>query len=201
MNSKEARKILGVNQTMYLYRKNKIIKYYRINSKHFIYDDDTIYKLIGAKKIHHKRINVSYSRVSSGEQKINLKEQSQRIYEYCISKGISLDKQFEDVKSGMNFTDRKQFNELIESIIAGKIEFVIIENKDRLCRFGYDLLETVCKYYGTKILVINDAIQNKTYEQELTDDLISIIHYFSMKSYSHRRKLNKLKRELELETK
>lgn len=42
-----------------------------------------------------------------------------------------------------------------------------------------------------------DAVSNKSYEQELTDDLISIIHYFSMKSYSHRRKLNKIRKEIE----
>ena len=67
--------------------------------------------------------------------------------------------------------------------IDGKIEYIIIENKDRLCRFGYELLEKLFLFYGTKLIVINDIIQNKTYEQELTDDLISIIHYFSMKSY------------------
>jgi predicted site-specific integrase-resolvase len=61
------------------------------------------------------------------------------------------------------------------------------------------LLENVCKYYKTKILVIND-LTDKSYEQELTEDLISIIHYFSMKSYSNRRKLNKIKKELEQES-
>ena len=57
------------------------------------------------------------------------------------------------------------------------------------------------KYFGTSILVLNNDEFNKTYEQELTDDLIAIIHYFSMKSYSHRRKLNKLRKELELSEK
>lgn len=104
-------------------------------------------------------------------------------------------KPIEDIKSGMSF-DRKYFKELITNIISGKIECIFIENKDRLCRFGFELLEDLFKYYGTKIIVINNEIQNKSYEQELTDDLISIIHYFSMKSYSNRRKLNKIKKEL-----
>ena len=60
------------------------------------------------------------------------------------------------------------------------------------------MLEKFCKYFGTTILILNNDEFNKTYEQELTEDLISIIHYFSMKSYSHRRKLNKLRKELEL---
>ena len=74
---------------------------------------------------------------------------------------------------------------------------VVIENKDRLVRFGYEILEQIFKYFGCTILVLNDVLENKTYEQELTDDLISIIHYFTMKSYSHRRKLNKIRKELE----
>ena len=51
--------------------------------------------------------------------------------------------------------------------------------------------------FGTKIVVLNETVEDKTYDQELTEDLISIIHYFTMKSYSHRRKLNKLRKEIE----
>lgn len=93
--------------------------------------------------------------------------------------------------------DRIGFQNLCEEIISGNIELLIIENKDRLMRFGYDIFEGFFRYFGTKILVLNDTISNKSYEQELTEDLISIIHYFSMKSYSHRRKLNKIRKELE----
>lgn len=59
------------------------------------------------------------------------------------------------------------------------------------------MLESFFKYFGTNILVLNDAIENKSYEQKLTEDLIFVIHYFTMKLYSHRRKLNKLRKELE----
>lgn len=86
-------------------------------------------------------------------------------------------------------------------IFHGDIELLVIENKDRLVRFDFDMLEKFFSYFGCKILVLNDAIENKSYEQELTDDLISVIHYFTMKSYSHRRKLNKLRKELENEAK
>ena len=81
-------------------------------------------------------------------------------------------------------------------IVKGDVENIIIENKDRLCRFGFELFEEFCKYFKTKIIVVND-LSEKSYEQELTEDLISIIHYFSMKSYSHRRKLNKLQKQIE----
>ena len=75
-------------------------------------------------------------------------------------------------------------------ICENKVKTVIIENKDRLVRFGFDLVKEICKLHGTEIIVMSDY-PNKTYEQELTDDLISIIHYYSMKSYANRIKLNK----------
>jgi putative resolvase len=95
--------------------------------------------------------------------------------------------------------NRKGFQEIIQLIIKGEVELLVVENKDRLTRFGFDTLENIFKYFGTKILVLNDSLDNKTYEQELSEDLISIIHYFTMKSYSHRRKLNKIRKELEEE--
>jgi predicted site-specific integrase-resolvase len=94
-------------------------------------------------------------------------------------------------------SDRKEFQDVIRMIIQGKVELLVLENKDRLVRFGYEILEQIFKYFGCKILVLNDILENKTYEQELTEDLISIIHYFTMKNYSHRRKLNKLRKEIE----
>lgn len=195
MTAKEVRKILHISQpTLSKYVKEGKLDVIKINPYHYIYNEEDVYRLIGKKVKKGEKI-VSYSRVSSGIQKTQLKEQTQRIYEWSISKGFSLDEQIEDVKSGMNF-ERAGLNKLIEQIIQCEIKIVIIENKDRLVRFGFELIEQLCKYYGTKILIINDEIQNKTYEQELTEDLLSIIHYFSMKSYSHRRKLNKLKNEI-----
>lgn len=94
-------------------------------------------------------------------------------------------------------SDRPNFQKILQMVIQNEVELLVIENKDRLTRFGYDLLEQLFKYFGTKILVLNNVIENKTYEQELTEDLISIIHYFTMKNYSHRRKLNKLRKEIE----
>lgn len=86
---------------------------------------------------------------------------------------------------------------MLRMVIRGEVELLVLENKDRLVRFGYEILEQLFKYFRCRILVLNDILENKTYEQELTEDLISIIHYFTMKNYSHRRKLNRLRRELE----
>lgn len=160
------------------------------------YDEDSVYQFLGLKHKKPDKINVSYSRVSTQSQKEQLKEQTKWVYESCISRGIQLDQQFEDIKSGMD-ANRKGFQSIVDLIIQGKIDLLIIENKDRLTRFNFDTLEHIFKCFGTQIVVLNDSLDNRSYEQEFTEDLISIIHYFTMKSYSHRRKLNKIRKELE----
>lgn len=197
MKAKEVLTLLNITRpTLCKYVKLGYIKAIKMPNGQYKYDDDSVYAFIGLKKEKHNSLIVSYSRVSTQNQKNQLKEQTNRIYESCISRGIKLDKQYEDIKSGMSF-DRPSFQKLCEEIIRGNIELLVIETKDRLLRFGYEMFENFFKYFGCKILVLNDAISNKSCEEELTEDLISIIHYFSMKSYSHRRKLNKIRKELE----
>ena len=198
MKANKVLKVLGISRsTLYRYKKDRIIKIKtKFNDNFYEYDDDSVYRLLGDSTKSKNKLIVSYARVSTQNQKKQLVEQNQRIYESCISRGLKLDKQFSDIKSGMS-ADRQEFQELLNDIIRNKIDTVVIENKDRLVRFGYEILEYVCKCHGCKILVLNDILENKSYEQELTEDLISIIHYFTMKNYSHRRKLNKLRKELE----
>lgn len=199
MKAKEVLKLLNISRvTLCKYIREGILKGVKTPTGQWIYDDDSVYSFIGLKKSKKNKRNISYSRVSAQNQRFQLKDQTQRIYDSCMAKGIQLDEQIEDIKSGMSF-DRKGFQYLCEEVIRGNVELVIIENKDRLVRFGYEIFEGFFRYFGTKILVLSDNVQNKTYEQELSEDLISIIHYFSMKSYSHRRKLNKMRKELEKE--
>ena len=199
MKAKEVLKLLEITRpTLCRYVKIGLIKVTELPTGLYNYDDNSVYAFIGQKKEKKNKINISYSRVSTQSQKEQLKEQTIRIYDSCIARGIILDKQIEDIKSVMD-GNRKGFQEIIQLIIKGEVELLVVENKDRLTRFGFDTLENIFKYFGTKILVLNDSLDNKTYEQELSEDLISIIHYFSMKSYSHRRKLNKIRKELEEE--
>ena len=197
MKAKEVMEILQITRpTLCKYLKVGYITATKTKTGQYIYDDDSVLAFIGQKKDKENKLVVSYARVSTNNQTSQLVSQNQRIYESCISRGLQLDRQFQDIKSGMS-EDRKDLQKLIQLIIRNKIRLVVIENKDRLVRFGYEILESIFKYFGTSILVLNDTISSKSYEQELTDDLLSIIHYFSMKSYSHRKKLNKLRRELE----
>lgn len=201
MRAKEVLEVLQVHRvTLNKYVREGKIRVTTLANGRYEYNDDDVLAFIGKRKECHGTKVVSYSRVSTKAQKDQLKDQVQRIYESCISRGLVLDEQLSDIGSGMS-SDRKNFEKLCRMIFHGDVELVVVENKDRLVRFGFEMLEKFFKYFGTNILVLNDVIENKSYEQELTEDLIFVIHYFTMKSYSHRRKLNKLRKELEDEVK
>lgn len=189
MKASEVKNILHVTQkTINAYIKQGKLHPIIINSRHYEYDDDEVYSLIGKGKVSRK--TVTYSRVSLRKQKNDLETQKERIYNWAVSNGFKVDIELSDIKSGMSFADRKDFQKLISLVTTGQIETVIIENRDRLSRFGFEMIEEMFKKLGTQIIVISNA-DNKSYEKELTDDLISIIHYYSMKSCSMRRKLHK----------
>lgn len=201
MRCKEALDLLKVHRvTLNKYVREGKIRVTELANGRYEYNDADVYAFIGKRVEKHGTKIISYSRVSTQNQKDQLKEQTKRVYDSCIARGIVLDEQLEDIGSGMS-SDRKNFDKLCQMIFHGDVDTVVLENKDRLVRFGFDMLEKFFKYFGTNILVLNDKLENKTYEQELTDDLISVIHYFTMKSYSHRRKLNKLRKELEQDEK
>lgn len=195
MKSSEVRRLLRVTaRTLTNYNNKGILHPVKINEKHYEYDEKEVYDLVN--KNIDSRKNVTYARVSLRKQKDDLLRQNERLYDFCVSKGIELSEQLDDIKSGMNFKERKSFIRLVNMVVNHEIDTVVVENKDRLVRFGFDLVEELFKQHGTKIIVMSD-VENKSYEQELTDDLISIIHYYSMKSYSNRRRLHNAQKALE----
>lgn len=141
---------------------------------------------------------VAYCRVSNSKQKDDLIRQEESIREYARVNGIKIDNFYSEIASGMN-EDRKFFNKIIEEVCQNKIAKIYITFKDRLTRFGFKYFERLFEKYGCEIVVLNSTSEI-TFEQELTQDLISIIHHFSMKMYSNRRqKFKELAKELENE--
>lgn len=189
MKSSKVKQILNVTQqTLSNYVAKGILHPVKLSKTHYEYDEDEVYALLGKNK-NNDRMVVIYARVSLPKQKDDLERQIERLYSYAISNGYNISEQLSDIKSGMEFEKRKNFMKLLNMVCENRVKTVIVENKDRLVRFEFNLLKEVFKLHGTEIVVMSD-IPNKSYEQELTDDLISIIHYYSMKSYSNRRKLN-----------
>ena len=148
----------------------------------YTYDPNSVYKL----RNNSPRINVIYSRVSTYKQKNQLKTQITKITEYTNKNNINVSNTYSDIASGLSL-DRKEFSILLDKIFNYEINSIIITNKDRLFRLSFKSLEQLFIKFGTTIICINEIVQ-KTEEQELLDDLISIIHTFSMKMYSKRRK-------------
>ena len=126
-----------------------------------------------------------YARVSTPKQKNDLDNQVDFLRKYLISNGINPEKVYTDIASGMN-EDRRGLTDMINDIIEGKVSKVVISHKDRLTRFGFGYLEKVFSKYNVEIEVVN-LEDEKSFQEELTEDLIAIIHHFSMKFYGKRK--------------
>lgn len=186
-SSKKIRQILQVSsQCLYQMRITGRIKTKQISDKKYLYK-------LPEKFISNTEPKIAiYARVSTPKQKKDLDNQINYLRQYIVSNGNIVDNSliFSDIASGMN-ENRKGLNDLITEIISGTVNKVIISNRDRLTRFGYGYLKSLFDRYNCEIIEVN-LTEDKSFEQELTDDLISIIHHFSMKFYGKRK--NKLKK-------
>ena len=140
-----------------------------------------------------KRITIGYCRVSSKKQKDDLERQIENVKTYMIARGYQFDI-IQDIGSGINY-NKKGLSQLIDKITNGEIDKVVILYKDRLIRFGYELIEKLCNKYGTEIEIIDNT--EKTEEQELVEDLIQIVTVFSCRLQGKRaNKAKKMIKEL-----
>lgn len=189
LNSKEyCTKYKISNTTLKRWTDEGKIKCNKISTRKFLYLDTNIEQ--------EKKQSVVYARVSNTTQKEDLDRQIDLIKNYMLYNGYIVDKVFKDIASGMN-EERPDFNKLIDMVLENKVSNIFISTKDRLSRFGYEYLRNIFSKYNCNIVVL-DKSDTKTYEDELTDDLLTIIHHFSMKYYSKRRRILKdIKKSLE----
>lgn len=137
-----------------------------------------------------KRVCI-YARVSSNNRRKEIEYQVDRICQFAIARGYSVDKIYKEIASGMN-DNRVQFWKMIET----NPSHIIVENKDRLTRFGFNYLEKLLKKAGCEIIVVNKDREDET---DLMKDLVSIITSFCCRLYGLRRgqnKANKIREEL-----
>ncbi|WP_270942876.1 IS607 family transposase [Romboutsia lituseburensis] len=185
---KEASEFLGVSvPTMRRWEKEGIITSYRTNGNHRRYDKNNLIR-IKCKDDDSFKITVAYCRVSSSDQKQDLQMQIDNVTNYCIANGYQF-KVVSDLGSGLNY-NKKGLKELISLICSEEIDRIVVNYKDRLIRFGYEIIEQLCSIYNVKIEVINHT-EDKSYEEELVEDVLSVITIFSSKLYgskSHKSK-------------
>lgn len=158
------------------------------------YSQEQLNHFLGLKS--EKQINkkiIGYCRVSSHKQKDDLERQIENVKTYMYAKGY----QFEiitDIGSGINY-NKKGLNQLIDFVTNSEVEKIVVLYKDRLIRFGYELIENLCHKFGTTIEIIDNT--EKTEQQELIEDLVQIITAFSCRLQGKRaNKAKKMIKEL-----
>jgi len=168
---------------------NNKLKYYRTIHQQRMFDKSSLQTLINPLFVDDKeqktydKVNYIYARVSSKKQLEDLHRQVEflqsRKPEYVNYTVIT------DVGSGINFK-RKGLKTILDSCLQGRINEVVIAHRDRLCRFGFELLQFIIERCNGKIIVIDNST-NQTTEQLLADDLLSIIHIYSCRKMGSRR--------------
>lgn len=182
-------------QTLRNWDKNNVLKPHHVTKSGYrYYSQEQLNHFLGLKPdVQPNKKTIGYCRVSSYKQKDDLGRQIENVKTYMYAKGY----QFEiitDIGSGINY-NKKGLNQLIDMITNSEIDKIVILYKDRLIRFGYELIENLCNKYGTTIEIIDNT--ERTGEQELVEDMIQIVTVFSARLQGKRsHKAKKMIREL-----
>jgi predicted site-specific integrase-resolvase len=137
----------------------------------------------GIKNLTDRKI-VIYARVSTSNQKDDLINQVKFLQDFVNAKGIIVNEIIQDIGSGLNY-NRKKWNKLIEEVMENKIDTIIVTHKDRFVRFGYEWFEKFLGKFDTKIVIVNNEFLSP--QEELVQDIISILHVFSCRIYGMRK--------------
>ena len=132
---------------------------------------------------------IAYARVSSHDQKDDLIRQVQILEQYCSKQGFNYEV-IQDLGSGINYYE-KGLTKLLNLILEGQVKRLVLTHKDRLLRFGAELVFSICEAKGVEVIIINKGDENPKFEEELAKDVLEIITVFSARLYGARSKKNK----------
>ena len=194
MTAKEVLRVLQITrQTLTKYVKEGKLKVTVKGNGRYDYDADSVYKMLN-KDIERK--TYLYARVSTPKQKKDLEHQVQLLKNFCFQNGYTVNGIYQDIASGISFEKRIQFFDMLDEILAGRVNRVIITYKDRLSRVGFELFTYLFRKYGCEIIVISEIGSEKLDSEEIFEEIVSLLHCYSMKLYS-KRKAKKIKEILE----
>lgn len=192
--SKEVLQLLGISRpTLTKYVKTGVIRVTELPNKRYDYNSDDVFKLFN-KGVERK--TYLYARVSTPKQKADLENQVAMLRQFCFSNGYRISGIYSDIASGISFEKRKDFFSLLDEVLDGRVEKVIITYKDRLSRVGFDLFYHLFKKYHCDIIVMSEAGSVKLDSEEIFEEILSLLHCYSMKLYS-KRKAKKIREVLE----
>ena len=176
----EAAKLLGVSvQALRNWEmEGKIMPSHRTPGGQRMYD---LAELLGANDLTYPTI--AYARVSSSDQKEDLERQHAVLEAFCNKNGWQAEI-IKDLGSGMNY-NKKGLSDLLELMVHGKMSRLVITHKDRLLRFGAEIVFRICELKGIEVVIINKGEQ-PSFEEELTRDVMEIMTVFCAKLYGQR---------------
>lgn len=178
----EAANLAGVTvETMREWERQGKVESQRTPGGHRRYEVDQFIQPTGG-------ITIPYARVSSHDQKEDLERQCQVLLHHCDRYGWTNRELIKDLGSGLNYKKRGLLR-VINLILEDKVERLVIMDRDRLLRFGSELIFTLCEQMGTEVVIINSK-ENTTFEEDLATDVLEIITVFSARLYGSRSKKN-----------
>lgn len=182
----EAAKILGVSiQTLRRWEEEKyLLPHHKSNGQTRYYSLDQLTQ----KEIPERDLTIAYARVSSHDQKEDLERQANALEIYCMQKGWNF-QVIRDLGSGMNY-QKKGLRTLLTMILESKAKRLVLTHKDRLLRFGAELIFALCEAKQIEVIIINKG-DEVSFEEELAQDVLEIITVFSARLYGSRSKKNK----------
>ena len=186
---------VGVSiSTLQRWDRTNVLKSRRTPTNQRYYTDEDLNKVLNLEaETESKRKNVGYCRVSTQEKKKSLENQQEFVSVYSLSHGVILDEIYTDIESGLNYK-RENWNKLLKQVEANEIDKIYVTYKDRFVRFGYEWFEEFCASHGTEIIILNQ--KQTSPEEELTEDLLSILHEFSERNYEFKKYKTEINKEL-----
>ena len=190
MKSKEVLNLLKISRpTLTKYVKNGVIKVKTMPNGLYDYDKQSVMALFNDGIPLNTYI---YGRVSTAKQKADLDNQIEMLKRFCYERGYTVSEVFSDVASGINFDKRKDFFTMLDKIIDGRCERVVISYKDRLSRVGFGLFKRLFERYNCEVVVMSEVGSKKLDAEEIFEEIVCLLDCYSMKLYS-KRKIPKIK--------
>jgi len=179
----KAAEILGVTeQTLRVWDNSGKIKTVRTEGNQRRVPIAEIERLIGAKE-QIREVVLIYARCSTHKQKDNLERQVGRLLEYSMVKKYQVEL-YKDIGSGLN-ENRAQFKKLLKRLGDPDVRSVLLEYKDRLCRYGFTTFEAYCNTLGVEVEVL-ERKESVEFEQEFAEDIVALITSYSARLYGRR---------------
>lgn len=185
-----AKKLNKTVNTLQRWDREGILKAFRTPTGRRYYTESQFKEVLGLNISDDKKITVVYTRVSSANQKNDLQNQIKALETFCLTKGLTVDNWYSDVGSALNY-NRVNFNKILNQIEKGLIKTLIIAHKDRLVRFGFEWFSLFIKQHDCELIIVNQ--ENLSPQEEVVNDLMTIIHCFSSRLYGLRNYKSKIK--------